>query len=273
MDFDGLKVADEFSRDISSPVINVLREDESQPGSTLYTQGAAILRSTPGGPATVIAGNVKDKGLVNGDASNARFGIIFDFLFYEPRRIAIVDYHYGCIRGLDLEANAVSNIAGICSTEPVSSSGLPSFAIPTRIVYLKRQSYFIVYAYSTQTFSFQLLKIDSATRSVSLLNDSLTGRISKVRSLLVDQSETVLYVGYSGGLAKVDLHSFEAIDLTFHGPAVQNGPAAVGTLNYMRWLVDGVIIVAVTEEAVAVIDLGLEEVDFLCNGKLCSQVM
>ena len=238
--------------------LDTLREDNLNPGSLLYSQSTAILRYTPGMPTTVIAGSVNDLGLVNGPASIARFSWIRDFVFYRPDRIAIADFNNHCIRDLDLTYLYVSSIAGICNRDYAM---LHDFRDPTSIVYLRHQSYFIVSAVHHKTFESGLVTIDLPSGLVSSFN---VWSIEGMNRLLLDESETVLYVGHWDGLAKVDL--------TSHQPAHLSNLMSFNFTNfpyihYMVWLADGEIIAAVTNHRVTVIDLQLEEIYFLCSGE------
>ena len=197
------------------------------------------------------------RSLVNGEASMARFQSISDFVFYKPERIAIADFTNNCIRDLDLESNSVSNMAGICKMGSFTSH---DFMYPRSLVYLRHQSYFIVSVHKSATSQTQLVTIDLPSGVVSSFNVVLRG----MYSLLLDESETVLYVSYWNGLAKVDLIFNQSAGLR---EPMNSQVMKLHLIHYMVWLVNGEIIAAVTDQRVAVIDLQLRDTYFLCSGE------
>ena len=179
-------------------------------------------------------------------------------MFYKPERIAIADYSNNCIRDLDLESNSVSNMAGICSREYFEPY---DFRQPSSIVYLTRQSHFIVSVRARDTFKSWLVTIDLPSRLVSSFN---VWSQEGMHRLLLNESETVLYVSHWNGLAKVDLIFNQSAGLR---EPMNSQVIKLHLIHYMVWLVNGEIIAAVTDQRVAVIDLQLRDTYFLCSGE------
>ena len=287
---------------LTSRPIDVLKEDKFQPGSFLHTSVYSIRRYTPGQPSSIILGSdsLEYPSLLtqpsaripgfqyrDGPASQATFSLISDFVQYNNSKMAVADFLMNCIREYDFETDNVTTIIGVCerysfSTRPLQSnmsvSAFTRFMVaPQLLQYVESKNSLIFHDFGYE----QLLTYDFATKTVRLLDSRLYESLRNVKSLLVNEEGTELYVAHSYGLSVVNLDTMDVKRLVGE-TALDRGDgdrplmaglfseASIGKIISLNWIYNNDVIAAVrlhSPEALLVFDLRKKVVSTHCIGK------
>lgn len=275
--------------------ISFIYEDKYHPGVVYFNWGNGVAKYEPGKPVENFIGQIFTNRsdmfstpFSPGNSSSVILGQVSDIVQYNETWMLLADFFKNCIVKFDLEANTVDQFIGECLLtenhfpliKEEGQSANTNFAQGVNLMlHVTTQDILLIVDFSYR----EIVRYEFSTHTVRRLDEKLADKLPNPFAMILNSDETLMYVGHSYGISKMDMNTLEVtllvgskvagdadVKIPFHAGAFSAPDTKVGLISSLDWLVQDELLIGTStrhNELILFVDLRSEKVYSACEGE------